>query len=121
MAIVVDGTVYTVVGDVDFIDLQILNADGVTPRSLVGHTDIKVRLLNDVDSTTIIFTESGGKVEVLDSGEDGEIRIKQDGNEYTQQSLYTYYVDIIDSLGPHAVPMRQELRQKWHVAAKIGA
>ena len=119
MTILVDGTVYTVVDDVDFIDLQILMADGVTPRSLGSATDIIVRLENITDNSLITFTEASGKVEITDEDE-GIIRIKQDGTEYSQQSEYSYYVDIIDALGPHAVPMRQELRPRWIVAAKIG-
>jgi hypothetical protein len=119
MAILVDGTVYTVVGDQDYIDLQILMADGISPRSLGSATDIKVRLINDVDGSTIVFSIlSGAKVEIIDS-DNGKIRIKQDGTEYSQQSTYTYYVDIVDAIGPHAVPMRQDLRPKWIVAAKI--
>lgn len=119
MAILVNGTVYTVVGDTDPIDLQILQADGVTPRSLAGHTNIKVRLKNDADNSVIVFTKDGGKITVLDEDE-GEIRVIQAGSEYTQQSVYTYYVDIIDSAGSHIVPKRQELRPKWNVAAEIG-
>jgi hypothetical protein len=119
MAIVVNGTVYTVVGDVDYIDLQILMADGVTPRSLGSATNIKVRLRNIVDDSTIVFSIlNGAKVQIIDS-DNGKIRVKQDGNEYSHQSEYRYYVDIIDALGPHAVPMRQDLRPPWIVAAKI--
>ncbi len=121
MAALVDGTVYTVVGDQDYIDLQIVQADGVSPRDLAGNTNIKVRLLQIVDKTTIIFDIIGNsKVEVLDEA-NGQIRIKQAGDEYTQQAEYTYYIDVIDNIGSHAIPMKEELRQKWFVAPKIGA
>ena len=119
MAIIVDGTVYTVVGDQDFIDLQILLADGVTPRDLTERTGLKVRLLHITDGTTIIFTE-GPKLVVTDQV-NGEIRIKQAVDEYSQQAEYRYYVDVIDSVGSHAVPTREDLRPKWIVAPKTGA
>jgi hypothetical protein len=117
MAVLVDGTVYTVVGSQDFIDLKVLDADGVTSRSLAGRTNLHVRLINTVDNTTIIFTE-GPKLEVTDEDE-GELRIKQAADEYSQEGNYKYYVDIVDSIGSHPVPMREDLWPKWIVAPRI--
>jgi hypothetical protein len=119
MAILLNGTVYTVVGDQDFIQLQIFEANGTTPQSLVGRTGLKVRLFKKTDGSNVVFTE-GPKLVVTDEDE-GKITIKPALDEFTQEGSYVYYVDIIDSIGAHAVPKKEESRPLWIVAPKIGS
>jgi hypothetical protein len=116
----VEGDVTIRVGSEDYVDLQLLQDDGVSPVNISGATKVELRLRSrDGEETIKKFADDDvpQKLYVTDA-EQGEIQLRQVAADFATIMDYDFFVVITDSIGNHPVP--EDKFYTWSAVESFG-
>ncbi len=101
----VNGDVEIKAGSEDYIDLQLLQDDGVTPVDLSAATSVELRLRNTADQVIKTFAtiDASPKLFIIDAAQ-GKIQLRQKAVDFPGAAIFEYYIVINDAIGAHPVP-----------------
>ena len=98
----VSGNVELRAGSEDPVPLALRKDDGVTPISLVGISELTLRLEDTATGTVKTFTSPKF---VVENASLGEVKLLQVEADFPSQTTYLYYVTFKDGAGKlHKVP-----------------
>lgn len=105
----VDGNITIRVGSEDYQDIQLLEYDGVTPIDLTGATKAVMKLM-DMDGNTKKFATDDASPKLFFDADltTGKLQLRQEGDDFTTEIVWKYYVEIWDGIGLHPVPEGKE-------------
>jgi len=105
MGTIVDGNANLTAGTQDYKSWQLVDEDGVTPISLAGITSITLLFINRDDGTTKSFINTGASPKLfITDAVNGKIQLRPAVTDFPVKASFLFYVEIIDSIGVHAVP-----------------
>lgn len=105
----VNGNITIRVGSEDYVDIQLLQEDGVTPIDLTVATKAVMKLV-DLDGNIKKFATNDPSPKLFfdDIRTTGKLQLRQTGSDFSAAAAWRYYVEIWDSVGLHPVPERKE-------------
>lgn len=101
------GDIETKIGSQNYITLQLVQEDGITPISLLAAVSATFQYVDVADDTIKVnfnTTDNPQKFFITDAA-NGKVELRPAVDDFTVKGLFRYHVIIIDSVGPRPAPV----------------